>query len=952
MGNQAYSTILPATINSTIIGNYSGSKNFRVDKTVTVNGTINMPANKLIESPVRGGKIIKGTSGKINFLGVGMADFDHDLPIFEGFSAEDITWDAAAQPPRRVSTEWWKPATDASLIQRLNLADKAIPLGMNTCIEASPRTIDGQVLLRYGRKFLFKKGEYANTWAGSPTAGVSTWRRDPFTYNCPEDEWIVLEFEPGCIINLSATIDNAGLIYPSDDGGELNKGGRVYIYGNGAIIRGVANTANSGGLTAIRTGNCQESVVKDFIYEYVQDYHVTTGGDPRNGDYGENITVRNIRAKNCWNYFLHDLNGVNMTWEDIVCEIDDLDADLTGAMYDREPNVTEENGGKSTLRRVFFKTNQGTADAGAGRPYHLTYSICFTSQGAASDGLENQSWIDCGFECLPLDIRGVQTGGYAQGWFNGKIENFSADGGTANYILWLDNCRKVEIINPTAINGYSGEIRLRGCSYMTVIIQENAVTNPDRLKITEMEWGHAIAVNGTSVKGLDDWTSNYSRFYRHFIGLTFDVNGTLNEVTDYANVATVSSYPHKSLTLGTTIGGTKTAITMSSVAGNVATNASHGLYTGEPVDYSSSGTPITSLASYPYAGLPATAPRRLYAIRLTANTYSLATSIANAIAGTAIALTGGTGTHTLQPFYLTARSVAPADVDLTNNRVPFVGHNMAAGAPVQYRNYSGTTIGGLTPEGGNVNSETWFGYYWAIPDGADHIKFAATKELALAGTAIDLTSQGTGTHYIAPIAMTTGNGTNRYILPESYTVDRRHPSDSKVIYPFGSGEGNMTNFALDGTATASSTDADNWQASRAIDGHRHSNSQWDSDTGAGKAWKSAAAISSGAQWLEVDLGTLRPVSKINVFFPVNTGYSNTDPDTTVTGVNYMSTAYEIQAWYGGEWATVASETDNDKVRKEYTLSVPLYTNKVRIYITATEFSSAIAAYVNELEVWG
>lgn len=81
------------------------------------------------------------------------------------------------------------------------------------------------------------------------------------------------------------------------------------------------------------------------------------------------------------------------------------------------------------------------------------------------------------------------------------------------------------------------------------------------------------------------------------------------------------------------------ADTTFTASGATLTDATHGLVTGDgPVRVSSSGT------------LPAglTAGTDYWLIYLSANTYSLATSRANAFAGTAVTTTdAGTGTHTL-----------------------------------------------------------------------------------------------------------------------------------------------------------------------------------------------------------------------------------------------------------------------------------------------------------------
>lgn len=80
-------------------------------------------------------------------------------------------------------------------------------------------------------------------------------------------------------------------------------------------------------------------------------------------------------------------------------------------------------------------------------------------------------------------------------------------------------------------------------------------------------------------------------------------------------------------------------LTITSVAGNVITIANHGLVTGQLCRYSSSGSVITGLA----------VDTNYWVINLTANTFSLASSLANAIALTPITLSSaGSGTQLIR----------------------------------------------------------------------------------------------------------------------------------------------------------------------------------------------------------------------------------------------------------------------------------------------------------------
>lgn len=93
---------------------------------------------------------------------------------------------------------------------------------------------------------------------------------------------------------------------------------------------------------------------------------------------------------------------------------------------------------------------------------------------------------------------------------------------------------------------------------------------------------------------------------------------------------------------------TPSAHTFTCAASDICTWTAHGMLTGLKVQVSTTTTlPAGLSASTDY-----------YVIKLSANTFSLATSLVNAQAGTAIDITdAGTGTHTITPTALAGASV-------------------------------------------------------------------------------------------------------------------------------------------------------------------------------------------------------------------------------------------------------------------------------------------------------
>lgn len=199
----------------------------------------------------------------------------------------------------------------------------------------------------------------------------------------------------------------------------------------------------------------------------------------------------------------------------------------------------------------------------------------------------------------------------------------------------------------------------------------------------------------------------------------------------------------------------------------------HGLVTGDTVLYNNGGgTTIGALVNN----------STYYVIRADADNFKLASSLANAQAGTAIAITAGSGTnHTftqntikryvtllqtkeqklLQNPLVSGSLLTKSDnsasiylgpytvfngssagvVSLANNTITIPSHPYTTGDQIVYNNGGGTTIGSA----GNVlvSGNT----YYVIRITSDDIKLATSLANAQTGTAIDLTALGNGSNH-------------------------------------------------------------------------------------------------------------------------------------------------------------------------------------------------------------
>jgi hypothetical protein len=151
--------------------------------------------------------------------------------------------------------------------------------------------------------------------------------------------------------------------------------------------------------------------------------------------------------------------------------------------------------------------------------------------------------------------------------------------------------------------------------------------------------------------------------------------------------------------------------------------------TGTPVKLTTTGTlPAPLVVGTTY-----------YSIRVNDTQIKLATTAANAAGGTAIDLTTqGTVRHTIKVAYL--ENFAAAAVDPGTDQITLPTTTLFPTAtPIKY-----SVSGGTLPAPLVANT-----LYYVINVDATHIKLATSAVNAGAGTAIDLTTAGTGTHTIA-----------------------------------------------------------------------------------------------------------------------------------------------------------------------------------------------------------
>ena len=319
-------------------------------------------------------------------------------------------------------------------------------------------------------------------------------------------------------------------------------------------------------------------------------------------------------------------------------------------------------------------------------------------------------------------------------------------------------------------------------------------------------------------------------------------------------------------------GSAKTAVSgVVDTAANTVTASAHELLTGMGVQVTTTGTVPGGLALL----------TTYYVIKAGANTFKLATSYANAVAGTAIDLTSiGVGTHTFTPVAVSAVVLASGAVDTEANVVTATSHPLLTGMEVQL-----TTTGTLP--GGLALATT----YWIIKASADTIKFATSYANAGAGTAIDLTAVGSGTHTITPVAVAAA------ALDSATDINATTDIFTKVAHGFLTGHKGQ--IATDTTLPAGLTAATDYWVIRAT-----------ADT-----FKLAASLSDalGGTAIDItDVGTgIQTFTLSAIIAPTAvSGGIDTELNTLISSAHGLLTGHKLQVTTSGALPTGISALTN------------------------------------------
>ena len=162
-------------------------------------------------------------------------------------------------------------------------------------------------------------------------------------------------------------------------------------------------------------------------------------------------------------------------------------------------------------------------------------------------------------------------------------------------------------------------------------------------------------------------------------------------------------------------------------------------------------------------------------------------------------------------------------------------------------------------------------------------------------------------------------------------------------YPAIRPTSNVALASLGATASASSDRAGGFSNVAAIiDGDR-SGYLW----GSGGGWEDAT-FNAFPDWVQVDFGATRTIDRVDLYSLRDNFGDQSDPGEEATFSRYGITDFEVQAWDGAAWQTLATVTGNNLVRRS--VSFPRYsTERIRIQVTNALY---LRSRIVEVEAWG
>ncbi len=577
----------------------------------------------------RGGLLQKSAAGTITFQGLGLVDPKAQAPTFSGFAVGEITW-TGADYPRELSLELWD-TNSTSLSDRLERAAAAFNNGSKSVkFIAFPRVITKSVELFDGQSIHFTRGDYTNTATGYPSA------HPPFLLN----DHCRISADPGAVLYESNSPTNAHMIGAKMMFVAGSDGTVEDIQIRDLYIKGHPSQTHSTPSSIIILGNARNSSVRNVTLDGTHAYGITVGGYSTKGNYADGVEVTNIKILNTGTQLLNVINGKNITFRDIQIDLRNHNAVGSFAAIDIEPNTTDNKVENITVENVVI-------DARTNVPGIYITGVAMQAAGAAQ-------LINPVVRNIRVMGRDVSTDGSSGGFLysaavvygavGGVIENVFVQGAVGQALFVQASrylkLRDIDAIQCNSASGFAVEIQACAeCEIEGMTLKKSSTPFPQLTNIKESEIEYTVTASGAKVTQTNP--GGYPRFYNHFAGLKVLLNNTQYTVSAVNNVtfSITTTVP-----VGTMAVKTFAPATSVDTRTDVLAIPSHGHKTGSKVKYTAGGDAVGGLSN----------GSTYFVIASNSNTLKLATTLANALAGTAIDLTSrGTGTQTLTPVLVT-----------------------------------------------------------------------------------------------------------------------------------------------------------------------------------------------------------------------------------------------------------------------------------------------------------
>ncbi len=577
----------------------------------------------------REGLLQKSGSGTITFQGPGLVDAKSQHPAFSGFAVGDISF-IGTDYPKELSLELWD-TNNTSLSDRLERAAAAFKNDSKAVrFIAFPRVITKSVELFDAQSIHFTRGDYANIATGYPST------QPPFLLN----DHCRITADPGAVLYESNSPTNAHIFaakmmyIPGSDGTVED------IQIRDLYIKGHPSQTHNGQSSTIILGNARNSSVRNVVLDGTHAYGITVGGYSTAGNYAEGVEVTDIKILNTGTQLLNVINGKNITFRDIHIDLRNHNSVGSFAAIDIEPNTTDNKVENITVENV-------VVDARTTIPG--IYMSAVAMQAAGASQLVNP--VVRNLRVLGRDVSNDgSTGGFlysavvVYGAVGGVVENVWVQGAVGQALFVQASrylkVRDIDVIQNNSASGFAVEIQsCAECEIEGVSLQKSSTPFTQLTNIKESEIEYTVTASGSRVT--DTNPGGYPRFYNHFTGLKVLLNNTQYTVSTVNNVTFSITTTVPVGTLAVKTFGPETSV---DTRADLLTVQNHGHKTGSKVKYAAGTAAVGGLSN----------GATYFVIASNSNALKLATSLANALAGTAIDLTSrGTGTQTLTPVLVT-----------------------------------------------------------------------------------------------------------------------------------------------------------------------------------------------------------------------------------------------------------------------------------------------------------